>query len=538
MIKFYTVRITLITILLLCCIVFSQDNVEDKYSIAYNSWEKAIIIDSKINALLPYKLNKEKEPADDLYPSLMLTLSSINFKNELSYSSIPLKIETDIDNIIKDYSIAFQNYSTNHPSTWDLNDFDNLFCNDVFEGSGEEIFIRIKKHKKIKRNTSSKSVYTYNEQRTVLYNKVYRRNSYKTVDENGKTVYKKKPFDPREGVIFSICCNDDDSLNLYMLNQEQVLVWKVKFDEGSKKNNKMWEFQYAFKLPITRDFEICRIGLDLYILIKETGIYKLDIWNAKRNTPEPPKDVFIKYDNRDTLIWDGFLQEHIVKNTVKAKKVSELKYDYFVVDKDNNTGYVAVNNYLYELGKFKFRIKIPELRETETFLDKQAERMRAVLEAIYFMKVRYEKTPAHLLKVTSDKDIAEAEAKKLQTRESADGDDAEDADKTDQGENNDKTDTNAGNNGANANGNVKNPANAEDSTNKNADTNNQNIATDNTNNDDSTDESIDESDNANNKTDDAGLTDETDILTYLGISFAAIIILSIVLLPLLRKRRA
>ena len=113
MIKFHSKRIVLLTILLLCYIIYGQGNIEEEYSNTYNSWEKAAILDNHIYGLLPYRLNVEIKQADGLYPSLMLTTSSINLKIKLSYSSIPLKIETDIDNIIKDYSFAFQNYSKN-----------------------------------------------------------------------------------------------------------------------------------------------------------------------------------------------------------------------------------------------------------------------------------------------------------------------------------------------------------------------------------------------------------------------------------------
>ncbi|MCD4656720.1 MAG: hypothetical protein K8S87_04165 [Planctomycetes bacterium] len=130
---------------------------------------------------------------------------------------------------------------------------------------------------------------------------------------------------------------------------------------------------------------------------------------------------------------------------------------------------------------------------------------------------------------------AETKAENQQTRESAKDDD-DTTDDAAQEDNADSKNADSNNSGSKDGKNTKNPANAGkdvDSTNKSdgsrksADAQAKDV------------DSNDVGDNKSDKTNDTELNDESDILTYLGISLAAIIILTIVVLVLIpRLRRA
>ena len=404
----------LVILLSLWTTVYSSGEIKkEEQAELLHDWCKIVIQDSKAFTIIPYRVgdNRLKNAISFKLPMLVIDLNKFSRKI-LIFNKQPINHKA-YGGIVMNHQPVFREDNKCLPFAWDLNSSLYSYVN-YFSFAGDYgIYFQMSC---LQYYPKLESGYYKAFQRFYYHPKVVKSSKMFTdiVDGQKRYRYEYTYYDSIEGIYHRVISGKDNSTLLFLLNRNNVFVWKGSGDgapsNSSDREMTDWNFQYAFKLPITKPFDVCLSGNTLYVMNKTTGTYKIDIQKAIEHSPkiEPPYDLV--YGGGRALWFIDFAKEKFSENIIKAEKISDLKYDYYIDDKDNETGYIAVDNYMYKLSDLKTRTKIPEPKKKDTFVESQADRMYTALEAYLAFKTRYEKTPANLLKITPDIEVIDKPA--------------------------------------------------------------------------------------------------------------------------------
>jgi hypothetical protein len=174
-------------------------------------------------------------------------------------------------------------------------------------------------------------------------------------------------------IYYDLCAETNKKIQVFVAQGGQFIVWGY---DGER-----WDVAYAFSASVDGPFKVCQFKEKLYVLFEKGGIYSIDIAQAKAKG----KIILEKAkhpDKADIIYWAGFDEQSVKEKSVSAKKISDLKAEAFVIDKDSQVGFVVAGSTLTDITDLKRRVKLSPIDTNLKGEEKDSARLQAIIKAV------------------------------------------------------------------------------------------------------------------------------------------------------------